>query len=105
DWYEDRILFGGDFQRVGPPTGGGAITDRTTGALAIHALAVRGAVLAVVPDGSGGWFVGGYFTSIRGVARDNLAQIDASGNVTAFAPNPNGIVRSLHLFNGQLYAG
>lgn len=103
--YFDRMMFGGQFSRVGPPTGSGALTDRDDGALLTPYLHVDGTVRALVADGAGGWFVGGNFTTIRGVARHGLAHLDALGAVTAFAPLTEGEVYALHLYNGALYVG
>jgi hypothetical protein len=47
-----------------------------------------GEVRAVAPDGRGGWFLGGDFTSVCGQSRRGIAQVDAAGNLTAWNPNP-----------------
>ncbi len=103
--YFDLMFIGGQFQRVGPPTGSGAVTNRSTGALEGPPLHINGVVHAVVADGSGGWFLGGSFTTIRGITRRCLAHIDATGNVTAWAPQPDATVRSILLSGGMLYVG
>ncbi len=41
----------------------------------------NGPILASIPDGSGGWYVGGSFTQIGGISRTGLAQINAAGQV------------------------
>src|SRR5262245_48494108 len=66
------IYLGGDFAYVGPPTGSFAATDAVTGAPLLDRARVNGFVLAVAPDGAGGWYIGGSFTSIDGLARSNL---------------------------------
>jgi hypothetical protein len=103
--YFDRMIFGGSFQRVGPPTGSAAVTDPASGLLAGPPLGVDGIVGAVVSDGAGGWYLGGTFTTIRGVARSRLAHIDATGAVTAWAPEPDGEIRALLLIDQTLYVG
>src|SRR5215471_5177660 len=57
------LIVGGSFGYIGPATG---------------AAAPIGAVDAVVSDGSGGWFIGGSFTSVLGSPRTNLAHVLAN---------------------------
>src|SRR5439155_7999354 len=61
---------------------------------------------AVAPDGSGDFYLGGTFTSVRGQARNNLAQLDAGGNLTnsdgscgssRIAPSASAATRTLCL--------
>ncbi len=99
-----RIYIGGSFTRVSPMVGGAALLDGTTGAPIEVYGRVNGQVLAAVGDGSGGWFLGGGFTSVRGVTRNNLAHVDASGNLTSWNPGANGVVRSL-AYDGAVFVG
>ena len=106
---------GGQFTYVGPNTGGAAVLDRTTGALVGAFPAVGGDVYACVSDGAAGWFIGGFFTSIGGVQRNNIAHILANGSLDlAWNPNAEGItstqidapgVYALAVAGGLLYVG
>src|SRR5262249_13877234 len=78
------IYLGGNFSRVGPATGGLGVFDASTGTMRQPFPRVAGLVLSVAPDGSGGCYLGGFFTAVSGQARNNLAQIDASGNPTSW---------------------
>src|SRR5256885_3080520 len=60
------IYIGGTFTQVGPATGCGFAIDASTGAAQLPYPRVAGAVNAVAPDGSGGWYLGGQFTGVRG---------------------------------------
>src|SRR3989344_2544128 len=61
----------------------------------------NGSVNAIAQDGSGGWYIGGQFTVVEGVARNNAAHILASGAVdTAWNPNPNNTARALAVSGG-----
>ena len=61
--------------------------------------------LAVSPDG-GTLYVGGYFSKVGSSARSNLAAIRLSDcTVTGFAPNPNGIVRTIAATSSTVYYG
>ena len=65
-------------------------------------------VLTVIPDGGGGWFIGGSFTTVGGVARNGLARLNENGSLN-LAWDPLGVqggeVRTLLLHSGVLYVG
>jgi len=90
----DALYLGGEFTRVGPATGGGVIVDNLTGQLRAPSPLVVGKVNASVPDGSGGWYIGGAFTAVQGQPRSNLAHLDATGHVTGWSPSANADVMS-----------
>lgn len=56
---------------------------------------VDGSVLAVASDGSGGWYLGGEFTSVAGVPRDKLAHVRADGSLDGWAPTANWTVHEI----------
>ncbi len=113
--YAGTIYIGGSFNHVQPITGSAVALDASTGAArqpypevigpANSVAVVTASVSAVVPDGSGGWYIGGSFTSVRGQARRGLAQLDADGNVTSWNPDVNGTVSALALSGGTIFAG
>jgi len=96
---------GGSFTYVGPHTGCGAPVDTPSGSPLEPYPQVEGTIHAVVPDGSGGWFIGGSFTRVGGVARNRLAHILSDGSVSGFNPNLNSGVFALVLSGSTLYAG
>lgn len=105
----NHVFLGGFFSYVGPSTGSGAILDPTTGSPGApssfpHLL---GVVRAAVPDGSGGFYVGGDFYRAGGVSRTRLAHIRSDGSLdTTFAPPaPDNSVHALVLSGGVLYVG
>jgi len=84
-----KVYLAGSFTQVGPATGAFVGFDATTG-LALQPIPeVSGFVHAVVSDGADGWYIGGTFTSVRGLSRSNLAHIDAAGNLTGWNPGTN----------------
>ena len=90
------VVMGGSFTQVGPATRGAVgIVDTVNETFGPGFPDVVGSVSVAVPDGSGGWYLGGSFTSVGGVPRANLAQVDSAGDVTGFAPSPNGAVLDL----------
>jgi outer membrane protein assembly factor BamB len=93
--------------RVAPPTGSAVVVSTAKGqAEPIRAQVAGGPVWAAVPDGGGGWYIGGSFTSVGGVLRSGLAHLLADGSLdAAFAPPELGEVRALALDGGRLYVG
>jgi hypothetical protein len=55
--------------------------------------AARPQVRAVVPDGSGGWFIGGDFNYVGGVPRNHLAHVRADGMGLTRAGRPAALTR------------
>jgi len=101
----NTLYIGGMFNFVGPVTGSGVPVDVTTGAPASGFPRVNGTVMAAIPDGAGGWFIGGQFVAVGASARSNLAHVLADQSVDPWNPGANGIVRTLVLRSGVLYAG
>jgi hypothetical protein len=95
----DTLYLGGDFKYLGPRNGPVALLDGSE-----FPRLDNGFVNAVVDDGAGGWYVGGYFTSIGGEARTNLAHVRADGTVDpGFAPQLEGEVRRIVAAGGRVY--
>ncbi len=79
------LYIGGNFDYVGPATGAFTAVDLASGVptapsarVALQHAAGDG-VYAAVPDG-GGWYIGGQFPFVGGVARSNLAHLLADGH-------------------------
>ncbi len=111
----DTVFVGGRFDYVGPPTGQLAVLDRTTGEADLSqprfsALGTSG-ILVTLPDGAGGYYVGGAFSAVAGQSRRNLAHVLPNGTLDQnFRPDPTkneslGVVTSLALGDGRLYVG
>ncbi len=101
----NTLYVGGSFNTVGPNSGGGVLLDRQTGEPVAGNPRVAGAVKAVVPDGSGGWFIGGVFAGVGGVPHRNLAHVLPGGEVAPWNPVVDGTVYALVLSGNQLYLG
>lgn len=101
----NTIYVGGFFTTVGPNTGGGVALDRRTGDPVPGLPRVTGVVDAVTADGAGGWFIGGSFVAVGGLARSNLAHVLADGSVAEWTPNPDGEVLALAKSGSVLYVG
>ena len=101
----NTIYIGGNFSRVGPNAPYGAKVDSVTGMPDVSFAKPNGSVLAVVPDGNGGWFIGGEFTAVGGEDRKHLARINGNGTLHPWSPSANDLVRVLSLMGDVLYAG
>ncbi len=105
---ENTIYIGGEFTRVSPQTGSGAAIDTTSGLLVPGFPEVDGLILAVISDGTGGWYIGGLFSSVGGADRNNIAHILSDGSVDpAWDPNADGSISSLVISGdgATVYAG
>ncbi|HAI76005.1 MAG TPA: hypothetical protein DCM08_07115 [Microscillaceae bacterium] len=71
---------------------------------------VNGNVYITISDGSGGWYIGGIFTHVGGIDRNNIAHINPDKTLDLIW-NPNAIggslpgVRALALSGTDLYVG
>jgi trimeric autotransporter adhesin len=108
-----RAYLGGDFSFVGPLTGAGALLDESkvgyagaSPSLQPGFPVVDGPIDAVVPDGSGGFYIGGQFAHVGAATQHNLAHVLANNKLdTAFKPSLTGSVSALALSGGQLLVG
>jgi trimeric autotransporter adhesin len=92
----DSLFLGGDFERLGPRTGHFVISSLERNAPRLLRGHVSGPVYAMVDDGRGGWFIGGDFPTVGGVACPYLAHIRADGDLDRrWCPAPNAGVRAL----------
>jgi outer membrane protein assembly factor BamB len=93
--------------RVATPTGSAMVVSAASGQPEAGLPRVAGgSVQTAIPDGADGWYLGGTFTSVGGVARPGLAHVASDGTLdTAFAPLELGQVRALALDGGRLYVG
>ena len=106
---DGTIYFGGAFTQVGANSGGLVQLSSSNGSLAVANSAltkVSGTIAATAADGSGGYYIGGSFTSVGGMPVNNLAHIDKYGNVDlAWNQNPNGPVNAIAVIGSSVYVG
>ncbi len=72
----------------------------------------NGDVLVIVPDGTGGVYIGGYFTQLTpisggsDIARNNIAHINADGSIDLmWNPDSNAIVFAITVSGNTVYVG
>ena len=101
-----KALIGGGFDYVGPNTGHAARTSTDTGALLGARQMVTGDVYTTIPDGVGGWYLGGEFSEVDGFYRRSVAHVRADGSLDRdFNANVDGPVYALALTGGKLVIG
>ena len=87
-------------------TGGGALVDNLNGTVNTSFPAVTGYVFASAGDGSGGFYIGGNFTAVSGVLRNNLAHISSDGSLdTDWNPAANDAVYTIAVSDNTVYLG
>src|SRR5262245_7453272 len=101
----NTVYVGGVFSRVGPATGGGVPLDVETGSPVAGFPKVAGNVSVIVPDGSGGWFIGGPFTGVGGTPRSHLAHILPDLTVSSWSPDPTSDVSAIVVSGSTVYVG
>ncbi|MEJ7643592.1 MAG: T9SS type A sorting domain-containing protein [Chryseolinea sp.] len=100
-------MLSGFFSSVGPYTGGGALTGPSTGKIIDPVMPkVHGEISLTVADGSGGWFIAGYFDAVDTVKIQNLAHIKSDKTVDrTWKPNPNNPPSVMNVSGTTLYLG
>ena len=101
----NTLYIGGTFTQVGPSTGGGVPVDGTSGVPAGGFPKVDGTIRAAVPDGAGGWYIGGLFTTVGQSQRSNLAHVLADLSVADWNPSPDYVVLALAVSGSTVYVG
>lgn len=102
----DTLYLGGMFGRIGNRANGMLMVDPVTGADLRRAPPSSNVNLtgeACIPDGLGGWFVGGWFRDVAGLPRQNLVQVRADGSLSGWAPRVNGDVKAMARIGQTLY--
>ena len=102
------IYLAGSFSHVGPSVTGGIAIDLTTGSPDLSmVMPTGGAVHVAVPDGSGGWYIGGAFNAVNGQSRWGIARINADGSLNAWSSDTNlgGIVYAILVSGSTVFVG
>jgi hypothetical protein len=108
---DNHIFLGGAFTQVGPNTGDGVAFDTSTLTRDESFAAFNGPVDVTVPDGAGGFYVGGSFTEVGGQSHPGVVHLLPGGAVdpsfTAAVSGTGGspAVQALALADGKLYIG
>src|SRR5207244_2747733 len=101
----DTLYVGGNFRYVGPNTGAAARVDSASGSLLPGPAVDVGVVDCTAPDGNGGYYLGGDFTSIGGAARNRLAHVRGDGTLDDWNPGADSDVSALAFGGSTVYVG
>lgn len=115
----DKIFLAGNFNQVGALVPYGANYDDATAKVNLRSARPDGIVRTVVPDGAGGWYIGGSFQNVGGTPHAMVAHILPNGSVSSWNPGFSGGtstpglglgtggagVMTLAIHDGKLYAG
>ncbi|HRH70966.1 MAG TPA: delta-60 repeat domain-containing protein, partial [Flavobacteriales bacterium] len=105
DTLNDVVYVGGSFDRVGIEAPFGAVVTGEQAIVQAPAPVPNGRVNTAIPDGEGGYYIGGTFTRVGTVTRNRLARINADGSLHPWNPDADDEVSSLVELNGAIYAG
>jgi hypothetical protein len=73
---DKTVYLGGNFNYIGPDEHFGAGISANTGTPDFTYLNPNSEVSATIPDGTGGWCIGGNFTYVGGQSRKHLARLN-----------------------------
>src|SRR5262252_3418091 len=99
------LFVGGGFTRVGLETGSGVPISTSTFSPPAAFPHVVGNVTAVAPDGAGGWYLGGAFTSVGGLPRQNLAHLTSALAVDGWHPSVDALVLAIAVTPADVIIG
>ncbi|WP_315814804.1 hypothetical protein [Paraflavitalea speifideaquila] len=105
----NNLYLGGMFTMIGPLYERAQTFNTTTGtAQWSHNMGVNGDIRVSIPDGAGGWYIGGGFTSVLGQTRNCLARINADGTLHSWNPDvssSSAYIYALALNGSAVYVG
>ena len=100
---KDYTYLGGNFDYIGPVTGPAAIVSKDNLFPEPHFPIVKGKILTSLPDGNGGWYIGGDFHQVGNEERNGLAHIYNDGTLSPWNPDVNGQVDDIAIDNNSIY--
>lgn len=105
--HNDLLVVGGEFNVYDDPEevypSGVWMEESTASHLKNFPRFPTGTVEAAIPDGQGGFIVGGSFNQAGDSTRFSLVQVDASGEVSAWFPYIRGGIKDMLIDEGILY--
>ena len=105
DTINNIVYLGGSFTSVNPYNPYGTLLSIATGYPDLTIDIPNGPVYSSIPDGLGGWYIGGSFTMVGDSLRNNIAHLNNLNHVDGWNPNSNNTVYSLALSGSIVYAG
>lgn len=97
------LYIGGDFTSIDANTGSLAGLNLNNTTTPLQLPYVNGTVNTVVPDGAGGYLIGGNFSTVGGQPRQNFARINANMTVHPLNIRFSSTVNKIVVYNGAAY--
>lgn len=97
------LYVGGGFDRAGPVVGSCAILDPLTAAPDPTAPILPGETQAIVPDGEGGWYIGGVLGTAGSSSDPKIRHLLADGTFDPWSPAIDGGVAAIELTADRIY--
>jgi trimeric autotransporter adhesin len=103
----NTVYLAGDFTYIGPAenVGRASTFDAVTGQPIPNFPKFDNSILAIAPDGSGGWYIGGGFRTVAGQTRNRLARINSDGSLHSWNPDVDGSVKTIAVSGNKVYVG
>ena len=102
----NNLFVAGDFTAFATPTGNAAMVDSGSGMANLKLPRIIGTINTIVPDGMGGWYIGGNFSKVSNTTIHNLAHINANYSIDMnFMPEPDSAVNTIVLNGIYMYVG
>ncbi len=102
----ESVYVGGAFSYVQPNLSSTISIDTTTGLppASLGQYRVNGPVNAVTPDGTGGWYIGGDFSTVNGETRNRAARLNSDGSLHQWNPDITGAISFVYdiVVNGSV---
>ncbi|MCX7632128.1 MAG: Ig-like domain-containing protein [Turneriella sp.] len=101
------LYVGGSFTHVSTATPHGMAIDLNTAVVSssFQYEDINDYVRVAIPDGEGGWYIGGDFTQIGDKKRMHLARLSHAGEILSWAPEANGTIYALRKKGDTIYVG
>jgi trimeric autotransporter adhesin len=101
----NTLYVAGDFTMAGPNTTYGTNVQLTTSKPNMAFARPNGYVKTVLPDGAGGWYIGGSFSKVGDQVRNNVARLNSDGTVHPWNPDPNAVVNTIARNGNTIFLG
>lgn len=106
--YNGKLYLGGSFSYVEYPTGRGAVVNVSSGKPDLPFPEVNGEINVSLPDGQGGWYIGGTFTEVGGIQQKSVAHINGDKTLDErWRPilNDGAVVNAIQIYDEAVIIG
>lgn len=83
----DTLYLGGYFTEIGEAAGRAVLLNKISGKHDKTFPEINGSVNICLPDGHGGWYIGGSFSKVNGLSRNAIVHINADNSISSWSPS------------------